>query len=130
MYTCEPLRRYSAAISPRRPNRATECHSVRSWFSPDCLSFQFSVVARRRFATVMPEGMARVSGSAPRCPTRITLLTPRAMAAAVECLKEGAIVVLLGAASGKCFWRGSVYSGPSAHYALTAHAPAPAHPQA
>src|SRR5262245_1420330 len=34
----------------------------------------------RRFATVVPEGMARVSGSAPRFPTRMTLLTPRAMA--------------------------------------------------
>src|SRR6186713_2545128 len=59
---------------------ATLCHSVRSLFSPDCLSFQFSLVAMRMFATVMPEGMARVSGSAPRLPIRMTLLIPRAMA--------------------------------------------------
>ena len=59
---------------------ATLCHSVRSLFSPDCLSFQLSLVATRMFATVMPEGMARVSGSAPRLPIRMTLLIPRAMA--------------------------------------------------
>jgi hypothetical protein len=38
----------------------------------------------RMFATVMPEGMARVSGSAPRLPIRITLLIPRAMANALH----------------------------------------------
>src|SRR5689334_21568865 len=59
---------------------ATLCHSVRSLFSPDCLSFQLSLVATRMFATVMPEGMARVSGSAPRLPIKMTLLIPRAMA--------------------------------------------------
>ena len=63
---------------------ATLCHSVRSLFSPDCLSFQFSLVATRMFATVMPEGMARVSGSAPRLPIRMTLLIPRAMANALH----------------------------------------------
>src|ERR1043165_9163463 len=63
---------------------ATLCHSVRSLFSPDCLSFQFSLVATRMFATVIPEGMARVSGSAPRLPIRITLLIPRAMARGIN----------------------------------------------
>src|SRR5690349_13437771 len=80
MYTLLPFLRYSPAISPRRPNSATLCHSVRSLFSPDCLSFQLSLVAMRMFATVMPEGMARVSGSAPRLPMRMTLLIPRAIA--------------------------------------------------
>ena len=77
--TCEPLRRYSAAISPRRPKRAILCHSVRSCCWPDALSFQDSLVAMRMLVTVMPLGMERVSGSAPRLPTRITLFTPRAM---------------------------------------------------
>src|ERR1043165_1030814 len=84
MYTFEPFFRYSPAISPSRPNMATLCHSVRSLFSPDCLSFQFSLVATRMFATVIPEGMARVSGSAPRLPIRITLLIPRAMARGIN----------------------------------------------
>ena len=79
MYTCEPLRRYSPAISASRPNIATLCHSVCSFISPEVLSFQLSVVAMRKFATVMPEGMALVSGSWPRLPTIMTLLTPRAM---------------------------------------------------
>src|SRR5688500_1634693 len=84
MYTFEPFFMYSPAISPRRPNMATLCHSVRSLFSPDCLSFQLSLVATRMFATVMPEGMARVSGSAPRLPIKMTLLIPRAMTNALH----------------------------------------------
>src|SRR3954471_6925802 len=84
MYTLEPFFRYSPAISPRRPNMATLCHSVRSLFSPDCLSFQFSLVATRMLATVIPDGMARVSGSAPRLPIKMTLLIPRAMRAALH----------------------------------------------
>src|SRR6516164_8412672 len=87
MYTCEPLRRYSPATSARRPKSATRCHSVRSCCSPVCLSRQLSLVAIRRFATVVPEGIARVSGSAPRLPMRMTLLMPRAM---VEVLVEQA----------------------------------------
>src|SRR5215469_12512391 len=79
MYTCEPLRRYSPAISARRPKSATRCHSVRSCCSPVCLSRQLSLVATRRLATVVPDGIARVSGSAPRLPMRMTLLMPRAM---------------------------------------------------
>src|SRR6516225_3770965 len=38
----------------------------------------------RRLATVVPEGMARVSGSAPRLPIRMTLLMPRAMVRVLE----------------------------------------------
>src|SRR6202045_5026492 len=55
------------------------CHSVRSCCAPEALSFQDSLVAIRILVTVMPLGMERVSGSAPRFPTKITLLTPRAM---------------------------------------------------
>ena len=79
MYTCEPFFRYSPAISARRPNIATVCHSVCSFISPLCLSFQLSLVAMRRLQTVVPEGMALVSGSWPRLPIRMTLLMPRAM---------------------------------------------------
>src|SRR6516165_8060867 len=84
MYTCEPLRRYSPATSARRPKSATRCHSVRSCCSPVCLSRQLSLVAMRRLATVVPDGMARVSGSAPRLPMRMTLLMPRAMVRVLE----------------------------------------------
>src|SRR5450631_426516 len=84
MNTCEPLRRYSAAISPKRPNSAMLCHSVRSCCAPEALSFQDSLVAIRMFVTVMPLGMERVSGSAPRLPTRMTLFTPRAIHAPGE----------------------------------------------
>src|ERR1700735_5358648 len=55
------------------------CHSVRSCCAPEALSFQDSLVAIRMFVTVIPLGMERVSGSAPRLPTKMTLLTPRAM---------------------------------------------------
>src|SRR5262249_29204298 len=48
--------------------------------------------AIRMLATVVPEGMARVSGSAPRLPTRITLLTPRAMSVRLHLLEWAAIV--------------------------------------
>src|SRR5260370_5316479 len=76
---CEPLRRYSAAISPSRPNRAMLCHSVRSCCAREALSFHDSLVAILMFVTVIPLGMERVSGSAPRLPTKMTLFTPRAI---------------------------------------------------
>jgi hypothetical protein len=43
------------------------------------LSFHDSLVAILMFVTVIPLGMERVSGSAPRLPTKMTLFTPRAM---------------------------------------------------
>src|SRR3954471_16948769 len=109
MYTLEPFFRYSPAISPRRPNMATLCHSVRSLFSPDCLSFQFSLVATLMFATVMPEGIARVSGSAPRLPIRITLLIPRAMV----CPSSKEISV-----GGDCTGSGDAYAHANAAHSL------------
>src|SRR5437763_7374740 len=51
------------------------CHSVRSCFCP-CLSVQFSLVAMVKFATACPLGVYRTSGSLPRLPIRMTLLTP------------------------------------------------------
>src|SRR5205823_13296991 len=51
------------------------CHSVRSCFCP-CLSVQFSLVAMVKFATACPLGVYRTSGSLPRLPMRMTLLTP------------------------------------------------------
>src|SRR3982074_343430 len=55
------------------------CHSVRSCCAPETLSFHDSLVAILMFVTVIPLGMERVSGSAPRLPTKMTLFTPRAM---------------------------------------------------
>ena len=54
MYTVRPFLRYSPAISAVLPNSTTLCHSVASFFSPLCLSFQDSVVAMRRLATAEP----------------------------------------------------------------------------
>src|SRR3954454_19054176 len=53
----------------------TRCHSVRSWRLPS-LSFQFSDVATRRLTTSPPLLSERLSGSSPRLPTNMTLLTP------------------------------------------------------
>src|SRR5215472_14057755 len=54
------------------------CHSVRSCHSPD-LSLYRSLVARLNLATGTPLGVYLTSGSLPRFPTRITLLTLFAM---------------------------------------------------
>ena len=58
------------------PN-ATRCHSVCSIRSPFgfFLSVHDSVVAIRKLAMAVPSGMLRNSGSAPRFPMMITLLT-------------------------------------------------------
>src|SRR5437660_10886138 len=53
----------------------TRCHSVFSLRSPVALSRQVSDVATRRFAIGLPSCVRRISGSAPRFPTRMTLLT-------------------------------------------------------
>src|ERR1700689_3684769 len=53
----------------------TRCHSVRSLRSPDILSFQLSEVATDRLQTLPPLCMERTSGSLPRLPMRMTLLT-------------------------------------------------------
>src|SRR5687768_4467408 len=74
MYTGEPFFRYSPAISAVLPKNATRCHSVCSCFSP-LLSFHVSVVATLMFVTASPLGRYRTSGSLPRFPMSITLLT-------------------------------------------------------
>src|SRR5271154_4003427 len=53
----------------------SRCHSVFSLRSPVALSFQDSEVASRRLAIGRPSWVRRISGSAPRLPTKITLLT-------------------------------------------------------
>src|SRR5580704_10880664 len=53
----------------------TRCHSVFSLRSPEALSRQVSEVATVRLATRSPELRVRISGSLPRFPTKITLLT-------------------------------------------------------
>src|SRR4051795_11140431 len=53
----------------------TRCHSVRSRASPDWRSFQRSLVATARCTIFWLFWVWRTSGSRPRLPTRITLLT-------------------------------------------------------
>src|SRR5712675_2279634 len=50
------------------------CHSVRFWRSP-FLSLKLSSVASEKLQTACPAPVYRVSGSLPRRPTKITLLT-------------------------------------------------------
>src|SRR4051812_16006156 len=76
--TCRPLDRYFEQTSARLPHTTMRCHSVRSCRCP-FLSFQLSLVATRSSQTPCPLGVYRMSGSAPRLPTRMTLLTPPAM---------------------------------------------------
>src|SRR5688572_25247900 len=85
-YTCEPLRRYSPAISASFPKNFTRCHSVFSVASAPSRPLRTVVVARRIEVTAMPPCVYLVSGSSPRLPTRITLLMPRAM----ECVSSNA----------------------------------------
>src|SRR5437763_13640329 len=74
MYTLLPFFRYSPAISANRCQSTTLCHSVRSCHSPP-LSLKRSFVARVSFATAAPLGVYFTSGSFPKFPRRITLLT-------------------------------------------------------
>src|SRR6266705_5224295 len=74
MYTLPPFFRYSPAISARRCQSTTLCHSVRSCHSP-LLSLKRSLVASVILATGVPLGVYLTSGSLPRLPMRITLLT-------------------------------------------------------
>src|SRR5882757_2718070 len=67
------------------------CHSVRSCCAPEALSFQDSLVAILMLVTVIPLGMERVSGSAPRLPTKMTLFTPRAMSYPCKPLKASIV---------------------------------------
>src|ERR1041385_5535343 len=64
----------------RSLNTTTRCHSVRSRRSPLLLSRQLSEVASDRLATRVPSWVERISGSRPRLPTRMTLLTLPAIA--------------------------------------------------
>src|SRR5215467_2453266 len=74
MYTLPPFFRYSPAISARRCQRTTLCHSVRSCQLPS-LPLKRSLVASVIFATGVPCGVYFTSGSLPRFPIRMTLLT-------------------------------------------------------
>src|SRR6266850_7116493 len=83
MKTWRPLERYSPQFSADLPQTTTRCHSVRSCFWP-ALSVQASLVATVKFATACPLGVYRTSGSRPRLPTRMTLLTLPAMLASLQ----------------------------------------------
>src|SRR5580658_58499 len=74
MYTLPPFFRYSPAISARRCQSTTLCHSVRSCQLPS-LPLKRSLVARVIFATGVPCGVNFTSGSLPRFPIRMTLFT-------------------------------------------------------
>src|SRR6266853_5107400 len=81
--TWRPLERYSPQFSAALPHTTTRCHSVRSCFWP-ALSVHASLVATVKFATACPPGVYRTSGSRPRLPTRMTLLTLPAMLASLQ----------------------------------------------
>src|SRR5882762_5538125 len=83
MKTWRPLERYSPQFSADLPQTTTRCHSVRSCFWP-ALSVHASLVATVKFATACPLGVYRTSGSRPRLPTRMTLLTLPAMLASLQ----------------------------------------------
>src|SRR5437588_10580185 len=82
MYNLEPFFTY-CSTTRHRPSlkMTTECHSVFSLRSPVVLSRQLSDVAMRRLAIGRPSCVRRISGSLPRLPTRMTLLTEPAMGA-------------------------------------------------
>src|ERR1700719_134854 len=85
MKTFEPFLRYCSAIRHRFSLKmTTRCHSVFSLRSPVVLSFHDSDVASLKFATGRPSWVRRISGSAPRLPIRITLLTLPAMTCSVR----------------------------------------------
>src|SRR5580658_10017349 len=67
IYTLPPFFRYSPAISARRCQSTTLCHSVRSCHSP-ALSLKRSLVAMVSLATGVPCGVYLISGSFPRLP--------------------------------------------------------------
>src|SRR5262245_60225784 len=80
MYTLAPFFKYCSATRQSPSLKiTTECHSVFSRRSPEALSRQVSVVASRRLAIGRPSCVRRISGSLPRLPTKITLLTEPAM---------------------------------------------------
>src|SRR5215470_2695859 len=90
MYTLAPFFRYCSATRQRPSLKiTTECHSVFSRRSPEVLSRHVSVVATRRLAIGRPSWVRRISGSLPRLPTRITLLTEPAIGASF-CLRGAA----------------------------------------
>src|SRR5208282_2168798 len=74
MYTLPPFFRYSPAISARRCQSTTLCHSVRSCHWPS-LPLKRSLVANVIFATGVPCGVNFTSGSLPRFPIKMTLFT-------------------------------------------------------
>ena len=73
-YTSMPFFRYCCAISASFPHKTMRCHSVRFWRSP-ARSLKVSSVASVKLATACPPDVYLVSGSRPRRPTRMALLT-------------------------------------------------------
>src|SRR5581483_10719409 len=72
----EPLWTYCSTILTRPSLKmTTRCHCVRSLRSPVALSRQDSEVAIESEATLAPDWLARTSGSLPRKPTMMALLT-------------------------------------------------------
>ena len=71
-------------------NTTTRCHSVRSLRSPDALSFQVSLVASVKLTILLPACVLWTSGSLPRLPTRMTLLTEPAMSPSLSSHQEKA----------------------------------------
>src|SRR4051812_43351157 len=96
----EPFLRYCSATFTRFSLKiTTRCHSVFSLRSPLFLSRQLSEVASDRLQTRLPSCRERTSGSRPRLPTRMTLLTLPAIEWVP--LREGSEAYLNGKRDGK-----------------------------
>src|SRR3954451_15731273 len=92
MYTLAPFFRYCSATLHRPSLKiTTRCHSVFSLRSPVALSRHVSEVATRRLTIGRPSWVRRTSGSAPRLPTKITLLTLPAMTLSARNDRRGAL---------------------------------------
>src|SRR5450755_88240 len=86
-YTVRPFFKYSPTISAVRWKATRLCHSVLSCQLPS-LSLKRSLVASVKRAIAMPLGVYFTSGSLPRLPRRMTLLTLFAMRNS-SCLRCG-----------------------------------------
>src|SRR5687768_3233320 len=74
----------SDSCDPLLHQTTQRCHSVFSWRSPDGV-FHDRLVASPKVATRLPPVVARISGSAPRFPIRVTLFKLRLTIPPGEC---------------------------------------------
>ena len=84
---------YCPQCSADRPHTVTLCHSVRSCRLPS-LSFQYSVVATRRFATVCPLGVVRSSELRRRFPFQLVVIIASALTLSQALTNSGLMAIL------------------------------------